>query len=95
MECLRNLGIRIEVEDYKVRVFGNGLYSLRKYEGILDAKNSGTTIRIMSGILSGSNFDSIIDGDKSLRLRPMDRIIKPLSLMGERFMLLIVIIMLL
>ncbi|BAK56964.1 3-phosphoshikimate 1-carboxyvinyltransferase [Candidatus Arthromitus sp. SFB-mouse-Japan] len=84
MECLRNLGIRIEVEDYKVRVFGNGLYSLRKYEGILDAKNSGTTIRIMSGILSGSNFDSIIDGDKSLRLRPMDRIIKPLSLMGGK-----------
>lgn len=82
MECLRNLGIRIEVDDYKVRVFGNGLYSLKKYEGILDAKNSGTTIRIMSGILSGSNFDSIIDGDKSLRLRPMDRIIKPLSLMG-------------
>ncbi|BAK81596.1 3-phosphoshikimate 1-carboxyvinyltransferase [Candidatus Arthromitus sp. SFB-rat-Yit] len=82
MECLKNLGVKIEIDDSRIKVFGNGLYSLKKYDDVLDAKNSGTTIRIMSGILSGSSFDSIIDGDESLRARPMDRIIKPLSLMG-------------
>lgn len=82
MSCLRDLGVRIDVLDNRVRVYGNGLHSFKKYDGVLDARNSGTTIRLLSGILSGSDFSSVITGDDSLRRRPMDRIIKPLSLMG-------------
>lgn len=82
MDCLKKLGVKIEVEDKKVIVYGNGLYSFKFYDGVLDAKNSGTTIRLLSGILCGNKFNSILDGDSSLRKRPMDRIIKPLSLMG-------------
>lgn len=83
LKCLKKLGVRIELEKEKnVFVYGNGLYSLKFYDGVLDAGNSGTTMRLLSGILSGYKFRSIIDGDVSLRRRPMDRIIKPLSLMG-------------
>lgn len=82
VNCLRNLGVKIEIDGDKVLVYGNGLYSLKQYNGILDAGNSGTTMRLLSGILCGNKFKSVIDGDSSLRKRPMDRIIKPLSLMG-------------
>ncbi len=84
LNCLRKLGVRIEVDNEKVLVYGNGLSSFKFYEGVLDARNSGTTMRLLSGILSGHKFKSIIDGDTSLRRRPMDRIIKPLSLMGAK-----------
>ena len=82
LNCLKNLGVKIEVNKENVLVYGNGLYSFKFYDGVLDARNSGTTMRLLSGILSGYKFKSIIDGDISLRKRPMDRIIKPLSLMG-------------
>ncbi len=82
LKCLRNLGVNIEIDRCNVWVHGNGLYSFRFYDGVLDVGNSGTTIRLLSGILSGNKFKSIIDGDASIRRRPMDRIIKPLSLMG-------------
>lgn len=82
INCLKNLGVKIELDGNKLSVVGNGLDSFKEYNGVLYAGNSGTTMRILSGILSGSKFKSVIDGDVSLRKRPMDRIVKPLSLMG-------------
>ncbi len=57
---------------------------LRAFNGVLNAGNSGTTTRLLSGILAPQSFESAIDGDDSLRLRPMKRVIEPLSLMGAR-----------
>ena len=84
LNCLRDLGVKIEMNNRDILVHGNGLYSFKSYDGILDVRNSGTTIRLLSGILSGNKIKSVIDGDDSIRRRPMDRIIKPLSLMGAR-----------
>ncbi len=82
LSCLRNLGCDISLDGNKVKVYGNGLYSYKKYDGVLDSGNSGTTIRLLSGILSGQEFLSVISGDLSLRKRPMRRIITPLKKMG-------------
>lgn len=84
MECLIKLGVKIDVNQNNILIYGNGLNSFKFYDGILNAGNSGTTMRLLSGILSGCKFKSVIDGDSSLRGRPMDRIIKPLSLMGAK-----------
>lgn len=84
LNCLRNLGIDIYIEGDYVRVNGQGLHSYKRYDGVLDAGNSGTTMRLLCGILSGMEFDSVIDGDSSLKKRPMDRIIKPLTQMGAK-----------
>lgn len=84
INCFRQMGI--EIENYKnedtVFVHGNGLYGLKEPNSILDVGNSGTTIRLMSGILSGQKFSSKITGDASIKKRPMTRVITPLSLMG-------------
>lgn len=84
MDCLIKLGVKIDVNNNNILVHGNGLNSFKFYDGVLNAGNSGTTMRLLSGLLSGCKFKSIIDGDSSLRGRPMDRIIKPLSLMGAK-----------
>lgn len=84
LNCLKNLGIKIEINNNEILVHGNGLYSFKSYDGILNVRNSGTTIRLLSGLLSGNKIKSVIDGDNSIRRRPMDRIIKPLSLMGAK-----------
>ena len=63
-------------------VEGAGTNGLREAEDVLDAGNSGTTMRLMSGILAGRDFKSTMTGDSSLQSRPMGRIIKPLSMMG-------------
>jgi len=68
--------------DHVLVVEGVGLAGLRPPDTILDAGNSGSTIRMLSGILAGQPFESIITGDESLRRRPMDRIVRPLRLMG-------------
>lgn len=65
-----------------VLVHGNGLHGLKKPETILDCGNSGTTTRLISGILSAQNFDVTLTGDASIQKRPMKRIMEPLSLMG-------------
>lgn len=82
-DCLRSLGIEI-INDSNVQtiVKGNGLFGFREPEGILDAGNSGTTMRLLSGLLAGQPFYSVLTGDDSLRNRPMGRIIAPLRLMG-------------
>lgn len=80
--CFRQMGIHIENNGDIVHIHGKGLYGLTKPSDILNTGNSGTTTRLMSGILSGQNFDCIVNGDASIQSRPMKRIITPLSMMG-------------
>jgi 3-phosphoshikimate 1-carboxyvinyltransferase len=80
--CLRELGISVEGAGTEWRVEGKGLHGLREPARDLDAGNSGSTIRMLSGILAGQPFRSRIVGDESLSRRPMQRIIKPLEQMG-------------
>ncbi len=81
ISCFRKTGIRIDEENDVIRVFGRGLFGLRPPESTLDVGNSGTTTRLISGILAGQNFTSVLSGDASLNRRPMKRIIDPLTLM--------------
>tara|TARA_Y100001970_G_scaffold294362_1_gene451531 strand:+ start:11593 stop:12873 length:1281 start_codon:yes stop_codon:yes gene_type:complete len=82
LNCLIGLGAQIEETDNSIQIQGNGLYGLTEPVDVLNAGNSGTTIRLVSGLLSGNDFYSVITGDKSLRNRPMKRIITPLMKMG-------------
>ncbi len=82
LECLRSLGAEISEKAQTVTVKGRGLRGLSAPERMLEAGNSGTTIRLLSGILAGHLFESTITGDESLSNRPMGRIIRPLRLMG-------------
>ena len=82
--CLSHLGVKIDLKDDTVRIAGAGLDGLRKSRRALDAGNSGTTMRLLSGILAGQQFRSTIDGDSSLRRRPMRRVMDPLAKMGAR-----------
>jgi 3-phosphoshikimate 1-carboxyvinyltransferase len=84
LSCLRSLGVDIRTCGENVTIHGRGLHGLQNPQGTLDAGNSGTTIRLMSGILSGSNIESSISGDDSLCSRPMKRIMQPLQLMGAK-----------
>jgi len=80
--CFRQLGVSIEVKDDLVTIHGVGLHGLKSTTETLDVGNSGTTMRIMSGILCGQTFGTRITGDDSIQSRPMGRIIKPLTEMG-------------
>lgn len=82
IECFRQMGIEIEDTPEKILIHGKGLHGLQKPSQILDAGNSGTTTRLISGILSAQNFDVTLTGDASIQKRPMKRIMEPLSLMG-------------
>jgi len=82
LNAMRLLGVEIKVTDSEIIVYGKGLHSLSEPENVIDCGNSGTTIRLLSGILAGQSFLSILTGDDSLRQRPMKRIIEPLRLMG-------------
>ena len=82
ISCFEKMGINIKRDGDLVTVCGRGLHGLKAPGQILDAGNSGTTTRLMSGILAGQSFVSILDGDSSLCSRPMGRIIKPLRAMG-------------
>ena len=84
IRCFRSLGIEIEETDSTVTVHGKGLHGLSAPDGILDVGNSGTTTRLLSGILAGQPFESRLSGDESLNSRPMKRIIDPLTQMGAR-----------
>ncbi|MDR1001214.1 MAG: 3-phosphoshikimate 1-carboxyvinyltransferase [Clostridiales bacterium] len=85
ISCFQKLGVTIERAGDRVRVFGNGLRGLQKPAGFLDVGNSGTTMRLMTGILAGQNFDCAITGDASIQKRPMERVFAPLRQMGARF----------
>jgi 3-phosphoshikimate 1-carboxyvinyltransferase len=84
IECMRELGVEIEHDGTRVVVHGVGLDGLSAPTKQLDAGNSGSTIRMLSGILAGQGFNSSIGGDESLSKRPMKRIMTPLELMGGR-----------
>jgi len=84
LKCLSALGVKIVESGDTVTVQGRGLRGLRAPEKQLDAENSGTTIRLLSGILAGCDFTCSITGDASLSNRPMGRIIQPLRQMGAR-----------
>ena len=84
LDCFSRLGVKVESNADRVRITGAGLSGLRKPRRSLDAGNSGTTMRLLAGILSGQEFHSTIDGDGSLRRRPMRRVIDPLAKMGAR-----------
>lgn len=82
ISCFRNLGVDIKINNDTVIIKGNGLDGLVKPKDILDVGNSGTTIRLISGILSAQPFSCKITGDSSIQKRPMNRVILPLSEMG-------------
>lgn len=86
MKALISLGVDIKTKGQDAIVEACGKYSLKEPDNILDMGNSGTGMRLLSGILSGYEFLSILTGDDSLRSRPMMRIIKPLSRMGSNIM---------
>lgn len=82
IDCFRKMGIDIEVDENNVTVHGKGLHGLKKPSETLYTGNSGTTTRLLCGILSGQPFDTSVTGDASICKRPMGRVTKPLSLMG-------------
>lgn len=82
IRCFRSMGIEIEEKNTTVIVHGKGLHGLSAPDSILDAGNSGTTTRLLSGILAGQPFESKLSGDESLNSRPMKRIMDPLTQMG-------------
>ncbi len=82
ISCFQNMGISIEQKKDAILVHGRGLHGLHTPAGTLDAGNSGTTIRLISGILAGQPFESVLSGDASIQKRPMKRILEPLSSMG-------------
>lgn len=85
VKCFENMGVEILFEKEDVLVKGVGKYGLNAPSQILNVGNSGTTMRLISGILAGQKFESTLDGDNSIRKRPMKRIIDPLSQMGAVF----------
>ena len=82
LECLRRLGVEIDATRERVRITGTGLDGLKASKRPLDAENSGSTMRMIAGVLAGQKFTSTITGDGSLRKRPMRRVAEPLRLMG-------------
>lgn len=82
MACFQNMGIEIINQNNTVIVHGKGLHGLSKPSAMLDVGNSGTTTRLMSGILATQPFTCSLNGDASIQKRPMKRIIEPLSQMG-------------
>lgn len=82
ISCFRKLGIDIDFDGENVTVHGKGLHGLTAPTETLDVGNSGTTIRLISGILSAQNFDTKLNGDASIQKRPMRRVINPLTEMG-------------
>lgn len=82
ISCFRKMGIVIEQNENRVTVFGKGLEALTEPETVLDVGNSGTTTRLMLGILAGRPFHSVVVGDESIATRPMNRVVEPLRKMG-------------
>lgn len=88
LRCFRRMGVNIEGPETlgagRVRIHGVGLHGLKRPDGPLWLGNSGTSMRLMAGIIAGQNFDAVMEGDASLSRRPMRRVTEPLALMGAR-----------
>jgi 3-phosphoshikimate 1-carboxyvinyltransferase len=82
LKCMSSLGVEVREDKDTVRVTAHGLGGLKRSWRALDAENSGTTIRLLAGILAGQNFASKLTGDASLQRRPMKRVLGPLREMG-------------
>lgn len=82
ISCFRKLGVRIEQEQNEIKIYGEGWNGLKEPSSILDVGNSGTTTRLMLGILAGRPFHSVVIGDDSIAKRPMNRVVLPLRKMG-------------
>lgn len=82
LRCFRAMGVEVIKEGTTVNIIGRGLLGLSEPKDLLDVGNSGTTIRLMTGILAGQPFFSVLTGDDSIRRRPMARITEPLRAMG-------------
>lgn len=82
MNCFKKMGIDIDLSNEFIVVHGKGMRGLKESADILDCGNSGTTTRLISGILAAQSFNSVLSGDASIQRRPMDRIITPLKAMG-------------
>ncbi len=84
MAAFRAMGVAIDDDGQAVTVHGVGLHGLHEPDNVLDCGNSGTTIRLMTGLLAGQHFFSVLTGDQYLRKRPMKRVTEPLAHMGAR-----------
>ncbi len=85
LKAFRQMGVRIdEHKNGIVAIQGKGLHGLQEPDDVIDTGNSGTTIRLLTGLLSGQEFFSVLTGDQYLRKRPMKRVVEPLSLMGAK-----------
>ncbi|MBV7332124.1 3-phosphoshikimate 1-carboxyvinyltransferase [Chloroflexi bacterium TSY] len=83
VEIMRNLGVQIdEISPTELIVHGRGIDGLTEPNGVLDCGNSGTTVRLLTGLLAGQRFTSFINGTEQIRRRPMGRIVRPLRMMG-------------
>lgn len=83
LACFQAMGVKIDrLSEGRLRIYGVGLHGLKAPENALYVGNSGTSMRLLSGILAGQSFDSVLTGDNSLTKRPMRRVIDPLTLMG-------------
>jgi 3-phosphoshikimate 1-carboxyvinyltransferase len=86
MGAFRSMGIQIDDDGETVLIHGKGLHGLSEPDDVIDCGNSGTTIRLITGLLAGQSFFSVVTGDQYLRKRPMKRVVEPLTRMGARIL---------
>lgn len=84
LNAFRAMGVRIEDDGLTLKIHGKGIHGLSEAEDVIDCGNSGTSIRLLTGLLSGQSFFSVLTGDKYLRKRPMKRVVTPLAAMGAK-----------
>ncbi len=82
LNCLKDLGVRVKERGEDLLIYGEGLFAFKEPKKSLDCGNSGTTMRLLAGLLAAQNFSSVLSGDKYLRKRPMKRIVEPLRKLG-------------
>ena len=86
MGAFRSMGIQIDDDGETVVIHGKGLHGLSEPNDVIDCGNSGTTIRLITGLLAGQSFFTVVTGDQYLRKRPMKRVVEPLTRMGARIL---------